>query len=178
MRLLNRLLALIVSLALIAGAVVVVVDVVAVRTGHQALAANWLAAYRWAGQVTWVSGEVRLICVLLAVVGLILLALQLKPRRPARLSTDSDNPATDAAYTRRGVKQAVRDAVTDVDGVDDAAVTVHRRRLRVRAKAIATEPAPAASLRDTVTQAARSRLDALQLRRSPKLTVRISPRAH
>nr|BFE59626.1 hypothetical protein GCM10020063_041520 [Dactylosporangium thailandense] len=177
MRLVNRLLALIVSLALVAGAVVIVVDVVAVLTGHRPIAADWLAAYRWGSHMTWASGEVRLICVLLGVVGLALLGMELKPRRPARLSTDSDNPATDAAYTRRGVRQAVRDAVTDVDGVDDAAVTVRRRHLHVRAKSIAREPAPA-SLRDSVTQAARSRLDALQLHRSPKVTVRISAKAH
>ncbi|GAA2331889.1 DUF6286 domain-containing protein [Dactylosporangium salmoneum] len=178
MRLVNRLLALIVSLALVAGAVVVVVDVVAVLTGNRPIAVDWLAAYRWAGHVTWASREVRLICLLLAVVGLVLLGMELKLRRPARLTIDSDNPATDAAYTRRGVGQAVRDAVTDVAGVDDAAVTLRRRRLRVRAKAVAREPAPAAALRDSVTQAARSRLDALELRRSPKLTVRISARAH
>ncbi|MGI5240153.1 DUF6286 domain-containing protein [Dactylosporangium sp. CA-139066] len=177
MRLVNRLLALIVSLALVAGAVVVVVDVVAVMTGHRPVAVDWPAAYRWAGHVTWAGGEVRLICGLLAVVGLVLLGLELRPRRPARFATASDNPATDAAYTRRGVGQTVRDAVTGVGGIDDAAVTVRRRHLRVRAKAIAREPATAAS-RDSVTQAARTRLDALQLRRPPKLTVRISAKAH
>lgn len=177
MRLVNRLLALIVSLALIAGAVVVVVDVIAVLTGHRPTAVDWLAAYRWAGHATWDSRQVRLICLLLALVGLVLLGVELKPRRPARLTTHSDNPATDAAYTRRGVTQTVRAAVTDVDGVDDAAVTVRRRRVRVRAKAVAREPAPAAALRDSVAQAARSRLDDLQLRRPPKLAVRVSARA-
>ncbi|WP_433605400.1 DUF6286 domain-containing protein [Dactylosporangium sp. CA-139114] len=178
MRLVNRLLALIVSLALVAGAVVIVVDVVAVLTGHRPIAVDWLAVYRWGSHMTWASGEVRLICVLLAVVGLALLGMELKPRRPARLRTDSDNPATDAAYTRRCVRQTVRDAVTDVDGVDDADVTIRRRHLRVHAKSIAREAVPAASLRDSVTQAARSRLDALQLHRPPKVTVRISAKAH
>ncbi|WP_432994735.1 DUF6286 domain-containing protein [Dactylosporangium sp. CA-233914] len=178
MRLLNRLLTLIVSLALIAGAIVVVVDVVAVLTGQRPTAVDWLGAYRWAGQATWADLEVRIVCLLLALVGLVLLGMELKPRRPARLTTHSDDPATDAAYTRRGVVQTVQTAVTDVDGIDDAAVTVRRRRVRVRARAYAREPAPAAALRDSVTQAARSRLDALQLRRPPKLTVRISARAH
>lgn len=102
---------------------------------------------------------------------------ELEPRRPGRLVTDSDDPAIDTAYTRRGVAQAVRTAVTEVDGVDRTAVTVRRRASAWHAHAVTREPSLAPSVRDSVTHAARARLDALDLRRPPKLAVRISTRS-
>ncbi|GAA0706874.1 hypothetical protein Drose_16100 [Dactylosporangium roseum] len=177
MKLLNRLLAVIVSLTLIAAATVLVADLIADWTGRRPAVIDWHATYRWAQRTGWDAGSVRLICLLLCLLGLALLAAELKPRRPARLVTDSDDPAIDAAYTRRGVAQAVRTAVTEVDGVDRTAVAVRRRRIRVHAHAVAREPSLAPLVRDSVTLAARARLDALDLRRPPKLAVRISTRS-
>jgi hypothetical protein len=176
MKRLNRLLALVVSLALIAAALALVADVIADRTGRRPAVIDWHATYRWAHRTTWDAGSARLICLLLCLVGLALLGAELKPRRPARFVTDSDDPAIDAAYTRRSVTQAIRTAVTDVDGVDRTAVTVRRRRIRVHAHAVAREPSLASSIRDNVAHAARARLDGLDLRRPPKLAVRISTR--
>lgn len=174
MKLLNRLLALVVGLAVIAVAVVLATEVVADRVGHRPVVVNWPATYQWAHRTTWNAGAVRFICVLLCLSGLALLVAQLTPRRPARLTVDSADPATDAAYTRRGVAQAIRSAVTEVDGVHRAAVAVGRRRIRVATKAVAREPSVALSMRDTITQAAQGRLDALELRHPPRLAVRIS----
>jgi hypothetical protein len=173
-KLFNRLLALVVSLALIAAAIALVADVIADRTGRRPAVIDWHATYRWAQRTTWDAGSVRLICLLLCLLGLTLLIAELKPVRPARLATDSADPATDAAYTRRGVAQAIRTAVTEVEGVDHTAVKVRRRRIRVSAQATAREPSLASAMRDSVTNAARARLDALHLRRPPKLAIRIS----
>ncbi|MEV8517984.1 DUF6286 domain-containing protein [Dactylosporangium sp. NPDC051484] len=176
MKLLNRLLALLVSLTFIAAAIVLVADLIAAWTGRPPAVIDWHATYRWAQRTTWDAGSVRLICLLLCLLGLALLTAELKPRRPTRLVTDGDDPAIDAAYTRRGVAQAVRTAVTEVDGVERTTVTVRRRRIRVHAHAVAHEPSLASSIDDSVTRAARARLDALDLRRPPKLAVRISTR--
>ncbi|GAA2593425.1 hypothetical protein GCM10010399_25050 [Dactylosporangium fulvum] len=176
MKLLNRLLALVVSLTLIAVAMIVVADLIADWTGRRPAVIDWHATYRWAQRTTWDAGSVRRICLLLCLLGLALLAAELKPRRPARLVTDSEDPAIDTAYTRRGVAQAVRTAVTEVDGIDRTAVTVRRRRIRVHAHAVAREPSSASSIRESATRAARARLDALDLRRPPKLVVQISTR--
>jgi hypothetical protein len=174
MRVLNRVLALLVSLAVIAVGVVVIIEVIAQRVGVDPVVVNWHATYRWAQRTSWNAGVVLLICVLLAVLGLALLAAQFKPRRPGRLPLRSDQPAIDLAITRRSLTSTIRGAVGDVNGVTDARVAVRRRRIRVRAHARAPHTADGAPTREAVTQAAQRRLDALQLRRSPKLAVRIS----
>ena len=174
MKLLNRLFALVVGLAVIAVAVVLAAEVVADRLGRHPVVVNWAATYQWAHRTTWNAGTVRFICVVLCLLGLALLVAQLAPRRPARLTTGSADPATNAAYTRRGVAQAIRTAVTAVDGVQHTAVAVGRRRIRVGTQTAAREPSVASSMRDTITQAAQRRLDALELRQPPRLAVRIS----
>jgi uncharacterized protein DUF6286 len=173
-KLLNHLLALVVGLAVIAVAVVLAAEVVADRLGRRPVVVNWAATYQWAHRTTWNAGTVRFIGVLLCLSGLALLIAQLTPRRPARLTTDSADPATDAAYTRRGVAQAIRTAVTEVDGVQRTAVAVGRRRIRVATQTAAREPSVASSIRDATTQAAQERLDALELRHPLRLAVRIS----
>jgi hypothetical protein len=172
-KLLSRLLALVVGLAIIAVAVMLAVEVVADRVSRRPVVMNWPAAYQWAHRTTWNTGTVRLTCVLLCLSGLALLVAELTPRRPARLTIDSADPATDASYTRRGVAQAIRTAVAEVDGVHRTAVTVGRRRIRI-ATQTTRQPFVASSIRDTVTQAAQRRLDTLELRDPPRLAVRIS----
>ena len=46
--------------------------------------------------------------------------------------------------------------------------------MRVATQTAAREPSVASSMRDTITQAAQRRLDALELRHPPRLAVRIS----
>lgn len=176
MRVLNRMLALLLSLAVIAVSVVLIVEVVAQRVGVAPVVVDWHATYRWAQRTTWSAGVVRLTCVLVAVMGLVLLVAQLKPRRAGRLPLHSDQPATDLAITRRSLTSTIRGAVADVDGVTDTRVVVRRRRIRVRAHARAPHTAGGAPTWEAVTQAAQRRLDALQLRHTPKLAVRISAR--
>jgi hypothetical protein len=173
-KLLNRLLALVVGLAVVSVAVVLAAEVVADRVGRRPVVVNWPAAYQWAHDTTWNAGTVRFICLVPCLLGLALLVAQLTPRRPARLATDNADPATDAAYTRRGVAQAICTAVTEVDGVHRTAVAVGRRRIRVATQTAAREPSVASPMRDAITRIAQGRLDALELRHPPRLAVRIS----
>src|SRR5207248_11400394 len=105
-----------------------------------------------------------------------LLALKLKPRRITRLSLHAGNDATDAALTRHGLAGTLRGAATSIDGITGATVTVRRRRAWVSAKSAARGRAAAGALKDPVTQAARTRLEDLNLDRPPRLKVRVHPR--
>lgn len=174
MRIVNRLLAFLLSLATIVAAVVLVVEVIAQRVGADPAILDWPALLRWAQRTTWGAAPVRLISGGLAVAGLALLLAQLAPRRPDRLAMHSDDTATDAAVTRLGLTRAVRSAVTDVDGVDDARVRVRRRRIRVHAEAAGSDPTQARSVRDTMTRAANQCVDGFNLKRPPALSVRVS----
>ena len=175
MRLLNRLLAALLSLALIVLGVLVVVEVVAQRLGRDPVMVEWPRLYDWARRTPWQQGSVRVACILLAIAGLLLLAAELKRSRPSRLAARSE--ATDAAYTRRGVADALRSAVRDVDGINSATVSVGRRRVKVAATAAGLQPFTAESLREPATAAAQQRLDALELQSPPALSVEVSTRS-
>jgi hypothetical protein len=171
----NRLLALIVGLAVICLAVVVIVEVIAELVGADPVLVDWPAAYAWAQRTTWSDTVVIGVSVLLALVGLALVVAQLWPSKVRRLAVDSPDPATDASVTRRGLARDVTAAVNEVDGVKPQRVTVGRRRITVRAAAARTGGDPTA-LREAVTVSVRDRLDRLHLRRPPQLAVNISRR--
>lgn len=177
MRLLNRVLAFIVAAALACLSIGVIVEVIAVHVaGHPALV-QWPVAYRWAEHNTFTAASVKLACAITAAAGLILLVVQLKPRRPSRVLVRAANRATDAALTRRGVASSVQAAVTEVDGIRSGTVRVRRRRVRVTATSAAAQPRSAERLRGALAQAIDSRLDALQLKHRPRIQIRLSTRS-
>ncbi len=178
MRHANRVLAALLSLALIVAGVLLIIEVIADRaTGHAAIV-TWRSAYSWAGRTTWNAGSIRVASVILIVAGLVLLIAELKPARRSRLPADPDQAGAagiDAAYTRRSVAAAIRSAVTAVDGVRTASVKVRRRKIRIRATAAAADKAVAPQLREPVRAAARQRLAALNLHKPPEVAARVIP---
>ena len=178
MRLANRVLAAILSLAVACAGVLLIIEVIAARTGQQAVIVNWHAAYNWATRTTWIASSIRVAGGILITVGLVLLIAELKPARVSRLAADPSHAGAahiDTAYTRRGVAAAIRSAVTDVDGVRDASVKVTRRKVTIGATAAAHDKAAARTLREPVTTAARQCLAALSLRHASALSVHIVP---
>lgn len=177
MRLVNRPLAFILAAALIAGCVIVIAEVIGFAAGRSPLLVHWTIWYHWAHKTRWDALVVRVWSAILIVVGLLMLAVELKPRRVTRLPLRSGNDATDAAVTRRGLAGMLRAAAIGVDGISRASVKVHRRRARIMATSAARGRAAAEPLTEPVTQALRGRLDALELRHPPRLRVRVIPRS-
>ena len=178
MRVVNRPLAFILAAALGAAAVIVIIEVIAVASHHGPVVVPWTTWYRWANRTRWDQLVVRIWCGILIAIALVLLALELKPPRVTRLSLRSQNDATDAAITRRGLAKALRAAATGVDGISAAAVTVRRRRARVTATAAAARGRTAAeALREPVTRTLQQRLDDMGLRHPPRLTVHVNTRS-
>jgi hypothetical protein len=178
MRLVNRPLAFILAAALAVAAALVIIEVVALAVHHGPLVVPWATWYRWAGRTRWDQLVIQVWSAILIVIGAAILAVELKPPRVTRLPLRSRHGATDAAVTRRGLAGALRAAAaaTGIDGISAAAVTVSRRRARVSATAAARGRPAADALRQPVTQALQDRLDELDLRHSPRLTVRVNTR--
>lgn len=174
MRLVNRLLAALLSLALIVAGILMVIEVVAQRLGRDWVVVDWPQLYDWTRRTPWQQGSVRVSCILLALAGVLLLAAELKRSKPSRLAVRSE--ATDAAYTRRGVASTIRSAVSQVDGINSASVSVSRRKVKVAATTAGLQPFTAESLREPATAAAQQRLDALELQSPPALSVQVSTR--
>jgi hypothetical protein len=178
MRLANRVLAALLSLAVACAGVVLITEVIAERTGQHAVIVNWHAAYNWAARTAWIAGSIRVTAGILIVLGLLLLLAELKPARVSRLAADPSETGADGidtAYTRGGVAAAIRSAVTDVDGIRSASVKVTRRKVTVGATAAAQDKAAARTLREPVTTAARQRLAALSLRHASAVSVHVVP---
>jgi hypothetical protein len=180
MRLVNRLLAALLALALIVLGVLVVIEVVTHWFTNTAAIVHWHQAYTWAGRTSWKQGSVRVTCIILAVLGLILLFAELRPAKVARLPADPAQAGAqgiDTAYTRRGAAASIRAAVVDVDGIRGTSVSVRRRTVRIAATSSARDKLTAQTLKQPVVDAVTARLDALQLRSTPSVSVRISPRS-
>ncbi|EHR61436.1 alkaline shock response membrane anchor protein AmaP [Saccharomonospora cyanea] len=178
MRLLNRLLATLLCLALIAGSVLVIAEVIAALLDRGPAVWDWRATQRWADDTVWQDVVVRIVCVALLVVGLVLLVAEVKRPRLRRLPVDHGAEAdsgvrpVDTAYTRRGVAAAVRSAVAEVDGIRAARVKVKRRAVKVSATTGSHNKAMVRQLDRTVTEAARESLRRLQLRSAPSVSAR------
>jgi hypothetical protein len=177
MRLVNRPLAFILAAALIAASVVVIAEVIAFALHHSPLLVHWTTWYQWARKTRWDAFVVRVWSAILILVGVLLLALELKPRRVTRLPLRTGDDATDAAVTRRGLAGMMRAAATGVDGISSATVKVRRRRASITATSAARGRAVAGALTEPVTQALRSRVDDLNLRHPPRLKVHVVPRS-
>ena len=174
MRLVNRLLAALLALALAAGGVIVVIEVIAERLDKRPVVVDWHRIYHWGEITSLTQGSVRVACIVTAVLGLVLLVAELKRGRPKRLAAASDS--VDAGYTRRGVANAIGRAVNDVDGINKSVVKVRRRRIRVRARTSGVGTYTADLLHGPAREAAQSELTGLELKREPRLQVRLSTR--
>jgi hypothetical protein len=177
MRLLNRPLALILAVALTGASIILIIEVIAFAVHASPVVVHWTTWYHWAGKTRWNALVIRVWSAILIVVGALILAAELKPRRIARLRLRTADDATDAALTRSGLAGTLRAAATGIDGITAAAVTIRRRRARVAAKSAARGRAAAGALKQPVTQALRGRLDDLDLHRPPRLKVRVTSRS-
>jgi len=175
MRLVNRPLALVLAAALVAASIVIIAEVIGFAVHRSPLLVHWTTWYHWAGRTLWDAFVVRVWSAVLIVIGALILILELKPSRVTRLPLRSGDDATDAAVTRRGLAGMLRAAATGIDGISSATVKVRRRRAHVTAVSAARGRSAAGALTEPVTQAARSRLDQLDLRRPPRLKVNVVP---
>jgi hypothetical protein len=177
MRVANRLLAFILAAGLLAVSVVVIAEVIGFAAHHSPLLVHWTTWSHWAGNTHWDNFVIRVWAAILIAVGLVLVGLEIKPRRVTRLPLGSADSATDTSVTRRGLARMLRTEATRVDGITSATVRVRRRSARVTAASGARGGAAAGALTEPVTQALRAHLDSLEMRHAPRLTVRVVPRS-
>lgn len=176
MRLLNRPLAFILAIALAAASVILIVEVIEFAVGSGPAIVHWTTWYQWAHTTKWNTQVIRVWSAILIVIGVLILALELKPRRITRLLLRSGDEATDAALTRSGLAGTLRAAATGIDGISSAEVTVCRRRARVAARSAARGRAATNTLKQPVSQAVGDRLSALDLQHPPRLKVHVNTR--
>jgi len=176
MRSLNRLLSLLLALGLVAAGVLLAIEVVAVIFNTGPAIARWKGAYVAGQRDAWDSSVARLVCAITAGVGLLLLVLQLKRRRPDTLALADPDEHTDAGVTPKGVRAVVKAAALSVDGISGAAVTVTRRAAKVRATSRVGSTAAARDLRSPLAERVDEALSGLQLQKALRVKTTVTTR--
>jgi hypothetical protein len=171
-RIANRVIAAVLALALLAGGLLVAVEIVVAGFDRR----PWVLPHdRWyhsARTRTWDSAPPRWIFIGLVVAGLVLLLLQFARRRPTAL--DLTAGAVPAELSRRSLERSLAREATSVDGVAAAKARVDGERVEVVATSNRRQ---VDDLQPRVTQALDRRMGALGLARPPSVRVKVHGRS-
>lgn len=175
MRVFDRVVAVIVGLALLGLGVLITAEVIwsegMGRSGHLVL--PYESSSRYLHQHVWSSTPIRAITAGVAAVGLILLLLELKRRRPGVLTMAGSTAGVMTGISRRSLGRALTRVATSVPGIAEAKARVSRRRASIRARTRLRDPG---DLEQQLGRELAESLDSLQLTRPPRLRVRLSHR--
>ncbi len=156
----NRVLSVLLALALFLGGLLVAVECVLAALGRP----SWvIPRQQWESALTsatWDETLVRLIAVGAVVVGLLLLVAALRRGAPGTLALPTTTDGVDVRAQRRGVERSVASAARRTDGVTDAHAKASRRRVTVRAATSLRNPGDTQS---AVQRAADARIAELGL---------------
>jgi hypothetical protein len=175
-RIANRLLAFVAALALAAAGVLTVIEVVGERGFKSGpVIVDWQRWLHWGQHNTWQALSVEITCGAIALIGLLLVLLQLRPRRPSRIALQAADH-TSVALTRGGLATTVRSAVLDVEGIERAKVTVRRRGISIRAGSAAATVTEAKTFTGPAREAVDEQLAPLELQHRQRINVRVQAR--
>jgi putative intracellular protease/amidase len=140
-RTVDRVLSVLLALALIALAVLIPIEVVyALADGSGSLVLPYQPVAEFLRDRAWSSGPVIAISVVVAALGLALVLAELWRRRPGVFTVATGTDAVTAGISRRSLARALTHAATDVPGVTHASASVSRRRAVVDAATPLRDP--------------------------------------
>lgn len=175
MRVLLRVLAPLLGLALAAAGVLLVIEVVAAwvrpATGT-GLLVPWPAWRATLEELTWAGNPVPAVAIGVAVLGLLLVLLGLTARR-SDIHLDAPRPEMTVTTSPRVLARLVGRRVRATDDVAAASVTASRRKVTVSAEGFG-DAKP--TLRSDVTARVDALLDELPLHRRPRVAVAVQVR--
>jgi len=174
MKLANRLLSVIVALALLVLGVLVVIEVVWAfgLGGSGEVLLPYPAAADYLAQQTWGSRPVRAVSVALVLLGLLLVVLEIRRRRPGLLALASSGGPVRCGADRGSVEKAAAAAATDVEGIRSAQARISRRRISIAANAGVRDDR---GLQEALTERMVTWVDGLGLADAPVVRVTVSP---
>jgi hypothetical protein len=173
MRAFNRILAVLLAVAIAVAGVLTVIEVIAAATDNDPVIVKWHGLVGDLASNEWKTAGPRVAAIILILVGLLLLLFALRRGKPATVALTTDAPAVDMTTTRRSLQRSLATTATTVDGITDASVKVKRRKIVVKARAASgvTKEDGRARLSDEM----QGRLDRLSLADSKRLKVKVIP---
>ena len=175
MRVFDRVVAVILGLVLLGLGALVTAEVIwskgFERSGHLVL--PYESSSRYLHQHAWSSTPIRAISAAVAAVGLILLLLELKRRRPGLLTMTDSTAGVVTGISRRSLRRALTLVATSLPGISEAKTRLSRRRAGIRARSPLRDPG---DLQQQLYRELSESLDSMQLTRPLGLRVRLSHR--
>jgi hypothetical protein len=141
------------------------------RSGHLVL--PYESSSRYLHHHAWSSTPIRVISAAVAAVGLILLLLELKRRRPAALTMAGSTAGVVTSISRRSLGRMLTRVAASVPGIAEGRARVSRRRATVRAQTRLRDPG---DLEQQLGREMSESLDSMQLTRPLRLRIRLSQR--
>jgi hypothetical protein len=172
MRVVNRIVAAVVALALLVGGLLVAVEIVVAGFDHRPWVLPHDKWYRSARTRSWESPPTRWLMIGLVAAGLLLLLLQLARRRPATLPLSP--AAVPADLGRRSLERALVREASRVDGVSSAKARVDGEKAEVVAT---TNRRQTAEMQPRLAAALDRRIGSLGLARPPAVRVKVHGRS-
>lgn len=172
LHLVNRALAVLVSLALVAVAALTAVEVVRWSLDEPYWLVPWGSWGGWLADVRADDPALVAAAAGVALVGLLLLVFELKPRRPNSLAAAPLLPDVHTVVSRKGLSSAATTAARSVSGIASAEASVRRSRIDVTARTRARDGGKA--MRERVRTAVEASLADLELQRRPRVRVRLA----
>lgn len=170
---LARLLALVLSLLLIAAGAISAVELVAAAGNSHDVIIPYQRWWQSTLTADWNTGWVALAALLACAIGVLLLAAQLVGRRASDVALRERRPGIAVSVERRALERSMRDAVDGIDGVSRSRVRIRQQRATV---AVRADDLRGSDLEERVTDAAQARLDTLDLARPLRLAIRVTPK--
>jgi hypothetical protein len=166
-RIVNRVLAVSLALAMAAGGFLVAVEIVLAGVGR----ASWVVPYNdWyesARRNQWDSSGPRWLFIGFCAVGLVVLGLQVMKAAPRSVPLQAGR--SDAGVSRRTLEEALARTAGRIDGVAAAKATVDRNRARITVDTNRR----GGDLRPPVEHAVQDHLGRVTLARPPKVAVAV-----
>src|SRR6195952_982663 len=173
MRAFNRILSVLLAVAIAVAGVLVVIEIIAATTDNDPVVVKWHGLVDDLATNEWKTAGPRVAAIVLILVGLLLLLVALRRGKPATIGLTTEAPSVDMTTTRRSLQRSLATTATSVDGITDASVKVKRRKVVVKARAVSgvTREDGRARLSDEM----QGRLDRLSLAESKRLKVKVVP---
>jgi hypothetical protein len=173
MRAFNRILCVLLAIAIAVAGVLTVIEIIAAATDHDPVVVKWHGLVDDLASNQWKTAGPRVLAIILIVVGLLLLLFALRRGKPTTVALTTQVPDLDLTTTRRSLQRSLSTSATAVDGIADASVRVTRRKVVVTARGGAGVSKDDATSR--LTRAMQQRLDGLSLAEARRLKVSVTP---
>lgn len=173
MRAFNRILCVLLAVAIAVAGVLTVIEVIAAATDHDPVVVKWRGLVNDLASNEWKTGGPRVAAIVLIVVGLLLLLFALRRGKPATVALTTRASDVDLTTTRRSLQRSLATSASNVDGITDATVKVKRRKVVVKARGGSGVSKQDAT--SNLTSAMQERLDGLALADARRLKVSVTP---